>query len=111
MGVQHAVNVVARYFQMWNTGDTSAAAEIVAPDWIDHAHPEVTGPAMVVRSVEAIRAARPGLRFAIDAILGDGDRVAAIGSVGESRLVWVVRLENGLMAEMHTYREDAAARR
>jgi hypothetical protein len=36
--------VVARYFEMWNTGDSSAAAQILCPGWADRAHPEVSGP-------------------------------------------------------------------
>jgi len=111
---QPSRHVVARYFQMWNTGDTSIAVEVLSPDWVDHAHPEVTGPKGVQHAVEQIRAAQPGLCFQIDAILGDGDLVAVIGAVGQtsesaseparvSRLVWLVRLQDGLMAEMWTY--------
>jgi hypothetical protein len=40
---------VMRYFDMWNTGDTAIADQILHPDWVDHAHPEVTGPAAVKR--------------------------------------------------------------
>lgn len=37
--------VVARYFEIWNTGESSIAPAILHPDWIDHAtHPEVTRP-------------------------------------------------------------------
>jgi hypothetical protein len=34
--------IVARYFEMWNTGDPSIAVEILSPAWVDHAHPEIT---------------------------------------------------------------------
>jgi SnoaL-like protein len=101
------MNVVARYFEMWNTGDTSSVAEIVAPNWVDHDHPEVTGPESVAQAVSSVRAARPGLRFEIEAILSGDGLVTATGSVGGARLTWVVRLAEGLMAEMHTYREEA----
>ncbi len=107
-------HVVARYFQMWNTGDTSIAVEVLSPDWVDHAYPEVTAPKGVQRAVEQIRAAQPGLCLQIDAILGDGDLVAVVGAVRQtspsalepataSRLVWLVRLQDGRMAEMWTY--------
>lgn len=49
-------HVVQRYFQMWNTGDTSIAPEVLSPDWADHAHPEVSGPADVQRAVTQIHA-------------------------------------------------------
>jgi len=101
------MNVVARYFEMWNTGDTTSVAEIVAPNWIDHAHPEVTGPESVALAVSSVRAARPGLHFEIEAILSGDGLVTATGSVGGARLTWVIRLQDGLMAEMHTYREEA----
>ena len=38
------MNIAARYFEMWNTGDSSIAAEILSPGWVDHAHPEAGGP-------------------------------------------------------------------
>jgi hypothetical protein len=101
--------VVARYFEMWNTGETSIVAEILAPDWVDHAHPEVVGPRDVERAVRSIRAARPSLHFHIDAVLGDGDLVAVLGRAGSpGRLIWLVRLENGRMAEMWTFHENRA---
>jgi predicted ester cyclase len=97
--------IVARYFKMWNTGESAVAAEVLSADWLDHTHPEVTGPDGVRESVETIRAAQPNLRFDITAILADGDLVTAIGEVGTTKLVWVVRLDGDRMAEMRTYRE------
>lgn len=106
--------VVARYFEMWNTGDSAIAHEVLSPDWVDHAHPEVVGPQGVQQAVENIRAAQPNLHFHIEALLADGDLVAAVGSVGPrpgtadsaTRLIWLVRLVEGRMAEMWTYRND-----
>ncbi|AQZ66202.1 hypothetical protein BKM31_36325 [[Actinomadura] parvosata subsp. kistnae] len=107
--------VVERYFDMWNTGDVSAAPDILSQDWIDHAHPEVVGPAGVQRAIEQIRAAQPDLHFHIERILADADRIAAIGSVRQGRdlnapgtdLIWLVRVADGRMAEMWTYRSTA----
>jgi ketosteroid isomerase-like protein len=102
---------VRRYFDMWNTGDTTIADEVLHPDWVDHAHPEVTGPAAVKQAVRAVRTARPDLSFTVHSVLGDDDLVAVVGSVGRPQpganppghLVWLVRLVDGLMAEMWTY--------
>lgn len=113
-----AQQIAARYFEMWNTGDSSIAAEILSPDWVDHAHPEVAGPRSVQQAVGQLRAARPALRFQVETILGGGDLVAVVGSVsgvsrGEragqdpSRLIWLIRLEDGRMAEMWTYRDTS----
>ncbi|MER5665936.1 nuclear transport factor 2 family protein [Streptomyces mirabilis] len=104
--------VVQRYFQMWNTGDISVAPEVLSPDWTDHAHPEVNGPADVQRAVTQTRATRPGLRFYIDTILGNDDLLSVVGGVGhesrpdaiDSRLIWLIRLLDGQMVEMWTYR-------
>ena len=112
---RHAV--VARYFEMWNTGDSSAAEQILCPDWTDHAHPEVTGPDSVRQAVSRLRAARPDLRFTITAILEGDDLVAAVGEVEHgpgatnSRLVWLIRLDGDRMAEMWTYHAAPSADR
>jgi hypothetical protein len=106
-------SVVRRYFDMWNTGDVTIADQILHPDWVDHAHPEVTGPAGVHEAVRTIRAARPGLHFTIRSVLGDDDLIAVVGSVGlpaaadePGRLIWLIRVVNGLMAEMWTYQQN-----
>jgi ketosteroid isomerase-like protein len=104
--------VVRQYFQMWNSGDTSIAPQVLAPDWTDHAHPDINGYADVQRAVEQTRAARPGLRFHIDSILDDDQLLAVVGGVGhedrpdilDSRLIWLIRVTDGQMAEMWTYR-------
>ena len=31
--------LVRRYFEMWNTGQGSAADELLAPTYVEHAHP------------------------------------------------------------------------
>jgi ketosteroid isomerase-like protein len=110
-----APDVVARYFEMWNTGNSSTALEILSPVWVDHAHPEVNGPEGVRQAVGTIRAAQPGLQFRIEDILSGGDLIAAIGRVGTgpddsrpgTRLIWLIRMDQGRMAEMWTYRDTS----
>lgn len=106
--------IAARYFEMWNTGDSLIATEILSPRWVDHAHPEVTGPDSVRQAVEDIRVAQPGLRFHIESILADGDGlVAVVGAVHRGtqvakqapRLIWLIRVMDGRMTEMWTYRD------
>jgi hypothetical protein len=106
--------IAARYFEMWNTGDASIATEILNPEWVDHAHPEAVGPQSVQQAVDQIRAVQPGLRFNVQSILGNGDLVAVVGTVsrgaqagGEPSLIWLIRLEDGRMAEMWTYRNTS----
>jgi predicted SnoaL-like aldol condensation-catalyzing enzyme len=101
--------VVMRYFEMWNTGESSIADQIVHPNWTDHAHPDAKGPEGVRQAVESIRRTRPDLRFQIKAMLGDGDLVAVVGEAGEdddstaSPLIWLIRIEDRRVAEMWTY--------
>jgi hypothetical protein len=114
----NASDVLMRYFDMWNTGDTTIADQILHPDWVDHAHPEVTGPAGVQRAVQTVRAARPGLHFSVHTVLGDKDLIAVFGSVGQpqpptgspGQLIWLIRLTDGLMAEMWTYQQNQPSR-
>ncbi|MFF9350853.1 hypothetical protein [Streptomyces sp. NPDC014734] len=66
------------------------------------------------RSVTRIRAGRPGLRFHIDTILGTDDLLSVIGGVGheshpgiiDTYLIWLIRLNNGQMAEMWAYQRS-----
>ncbi|MEV0428213.1 nuclear transport factor 2 family protein [Micromonospora sp. NPDC050495] len=113
-----AGTIVTRYFDMWNTGDTAIADQILHPDWVDHAHPEITGPSAVKHAVQTTRAARPDLHFTVDTILSNNDLVAVIGSVGQpphrtnspGHLIWLIRLVDGLMAEMWTYQQNQPSR-
>jgi hypothetical protein len=110
MAIQRAADLAALYLEMWNTGDTSRIADMLAEDWRDHAHPEINGPTAVAQSVASTRAARPLLRFDIAHILADGtDTAAVVGgtSTGEGQpvpLVWVFREQGGRLREMWTYR-------
>jgi len=55
--------LVGRYVQLYNTGDSRIAYEIIALDFVDHTHPEQQpGPEAVKRAVSAIRSAFPDAR-------------------------------------------------
>jgi ketosteroid isomerase-like protein len=109
--------LVLRYFEMWNTGDSAVAGEVLHPEWRDHAHPEITGPDDVRQAVVRVRAAQPDLRFDISAVLNEGELLAAVGEVSRgagaaatvSGLIWLIRVRDGLLAEMWTYRRDERA--
>jgi ketosteroid isomerase-like protein len=99
-------DVVLRYFDMWNSGDTTGIDDIIDPDWIDHAHPDIRGPGGVRDSIVAIKSAQPRLHFHLDHVLDDTDMIAVAGSVhgASTRLMWLIRIRAGRMAEMWTYR-------
>lgn len=97
--------IVRRYIEMWNTGNVALADEVLAPTWLDHAHPEVTGPESVKHAVLKIRDAFPNFRIAVESILAEGDLVALRGVVQReafSRVMWFVRIADGKMVEMWT---------
>jgi predicted ester cyclase len=97
--------VVRRYMEMWNTGNVVLADEVLAPTWVDHAHPEVRGSESVKQAVRKIRAAFPDFRITIESMVSEGDLVALRGTVRTeivSRVMWFVRLIDGKMGEMWT---------
>jgi len=110
--VPSARELAQKYFAMWNTGDTADAPHILSADWTDHSHPEVTDPAAVQAAVSATRAARPELRFEIETILAEAERVCVVGGVGApnqpgqiaSRLIWLFRVSDGRLTDLWTYR-------
>jgi predicted SnoaL-like aldol condensation-catalyzing enzyme len=105
MGPEAHKAIVKRYIEMWNTGNVMLADEVLASTWLDHAHPEVTGPESVKQAVSKIRAAFPDFYITIECILGESDLVALRGMVQRedaTRVMWFVRIADGKMAEMWT---------
>jgi predicted SnoaL-like aldol condensation-catalyzing enzyme len=109
--------LVTRYFDMWNTGDGSVADAVLGPTYLDHAHPEVLGPAAFRSLVPRFRAANPGARMQIEIAAADDELVAvrnAIsrkvdGAVVESRGIALFRVAGGKLAEQWSWYPDAGA--
>ena len=102
--------IVRRYIEMWNTGNVALADEVLAPTWVDHAHPEVTGSESVKQAVLKIRVTFPEFHIIIESIVGEGDLVALRGTVRResiSRVMWFVRIADGKMVEMWTGSETS----
>jgi steroid delta-isomerase-like uncharacterized protein len=79
MAADHRAAVHA-IFEMFNTGDTAAAEEIIAADCIDHESKSGvggTGPAMLQQTVALFRGAFPDLRMHIEDLVVEGDLAAA----------------------------------
>jgi predicted SnoaL-like aldol condensation-catalyzing enzyme len=106
--------IVKRYFEMWNTANIDVADEILAPDYLDHAHPEVKGFDSVKQSLQRVRASDPSFHISIDFMIGEGDLVALRGTIQRthqgqqviSHVLWFVRVINGKMAELWTGAES-----
>ena len=108
--------VVRRYLEMWNTGNVTLADELLAPTYVDHAHPEVTGPESVKQAVPKFRAAFPDFHISLGDMVSEGDLVALRatlrrmqqGKEAVSRVMWFVRLADGMMAELWTGSETSS---
>ena len=70
-------SLVRRYFDMWNTGDFHHVDHMMAAEYVDHAHPEITGPAGIAAAGRLFLESNPGARVTIDTLVADGDLVAA----------------------------------
>jgi predicted SnoaL-like aldol condensation-catalyzing enzyme len=99
--------LVQRYFDMWNTGDGSVADAILGQTYLDHAHPEVIGPAALRSLVPRYRAANPGASMTIEIAAANGEFVAirnriertVAGEMTTSDGIAVFRAAAGKLAE------------
>jgi steroid delta-isomerase-like uncharacterized protein len=71
--------VVRRWVAAWNRGDVEAAVALLSPAYVRHDAnlPEVVGPEAEKQFMHGVLAAFAGLEIAAQAILADGDLVAA----------------------------------
>jgi steroid delta-isomerase-like uncharacterized protein len=69
--------LVQRYIELYNSGNVAIADEIIAPDFVDHEHPECEpGPTAVKRMVTDFRAAFPDATGTVQEIIAERDMVA-----------------------------------
>lgn len=110
MSVAENKDLARRFIEeVWDRGDMAVADEVLAPDLVNHdIDGSTTDRAGFLAAIVALRAANPGLRFVIDDMLGEGDRVATrvtitgLGEEGQPRDasgIGIVRIANGRIAE------------
>jgi predicted SnoaL-like aldol condensation-catalyzing enzyme len=80
-GAESSTALVQRYFDMWNSGDGSVADSILGPTYLDHAHPEVLGPAAFRSLVPRFHAANPEARMTIEVAAADRELVAVRNTI------------------------------
>ena len=102
--------IVRRYIEMWNTGNAAIADAVLAPTYVDHAHPEVTSPESFTQALQRVRTAFPDFHITIDTMISEGQLVALRGTIRRtqqgtasvSHVIWFVRIVDGKMAELWT---------
>ena len=67
------------YEEVFNKGNLTAAAEYFGPDFVNQAGPPdwPHGPESIRRTVEMLRSAFPDLRYTIEEVIVEGERIAA----------------------------------
>jgi predicted SnoaL-like aldol condensation-catalyzing enzyme len=109
--------LVLRYFEMWNTGDGSVADAVLGGTYLDHAHPEVLGPAAARSLVPRFHAANPAARMTVEIAAADGEFVAVRntivrtidGAPVESNGIALFRIAGGKLAEQWSWYPHAEA--
>ncbi|MEU3626410.1 hypothetical protein BS329_08910 [Amycolatopsis coloradensis] len=76
MSTEENKDLVQRYIATWNSGDLEGMAEFWSPDMVHHTRMGSHGFESVLTIVSDFMRAFPDLRFTIEDILADGDRVA-----------------------------------
>lgn len=114
------------YRDMFETGDTSRAAEIVTADCVDHAAPPNSGPPgpdQIAGVVKYLHSVLTGITYTIDDVVADGDRVAYRATMRATQTgalfgfpptgrafamsqIHFVRFEGGRIAEHWACRDD-----
>jgi hypothetical protein len=105
--------LVLRYFDMWNTGQGSAADELLGPTYVEHAHPDFVGPAAARSLVPRVHALYPGVVVRAEIVAVDRDYVAVRTSVepgdadghpdGPRRGMALFRIADGKLAEQWSW--------
>jgi steroid delta-isomerase-like uncharacterized protein len=77
MNIEANKALVRRYIELWETGNPALADEILAAEYVDHAHPhQAPGPEPVKREVMSFRTGFPDAHITIEQIIGEGDLIA-----------------------------------
>lgn len=79
-----SARLVRRYFEMWNTGEGSIADEVLGPRYVDHAQPDVIGPAAARSIAPRFHKAYPEARMTFELVGADAEYVAVRNTIHKS---------------------------
>jgi hypothetical protein len=102
--------IVKKYFEMWNTGNIKLAGEVLSPEYVDYAHPEIKSTESVKQSVVKVRDIFPDFNITIDMMISEGNMVAVLGNISRTeqekkvihKIMWLVTIVDGKMTELRT---------
>ncbi|SRR5581483_2232429 len=126
MAIDANKSLVARYVELYNTGDLAIADGVLAAHFVDYTHPEAKpGPEDVKRMVTQFRLAFPDAHVTIEDIICEGDTVAfrftlsgtqqgQFGSIAptDKKISWTgmdfVRIADGKIVELWSSQDSLA---
>jgi hypothetical protein len=105
--------LVLRYFEMWNTGQGAVADDLLAPTYVEHAHPDFLGPAASRSLVPRVHALYPGMIVSAEIVVADSEHVVVRTSLepgdvdghpdGPRRGMAMFRVADGKLAEQWSW--------
>jgi hypothetical protein len=109
--------LVLRYFEMWNTGQGAVADELLDAAYVEHAHPDLLGPAAARSVVPRLHGLYPDVVVSAEVIMADAEFVVVRTGVqpgnadghpnGPRRGVALFRIAHGRLAEQWSWYEPA----
>ncbi len=111
MSTDRNKEIVKTYAKMWNEHKTQLAEVILSDRYVDHAHPELVGPAAIAEVVDKTLAAMPDFHIEISSIVAEGELVAFRETITMTRAgqrqklegMSFVRIVDGKMTDRWTY--------
>ena len=109
--------LVLRYFEMWNTGHGAVADELLSVTYVEHAHPDLLGPAAARSVVPRLHGLYPEVVVSAEIIMADAEFVVVRTGVqpgnadghpsGPRRGMALFRVADGRLAEQWSWYEPA----
>jgi hypothetical protein len=112
--------LVLRYFEMWNTGEGALADELLAPTYVEHAHPDLLGPGAARSLVPRLHGLYPDVVVSAEVVTADAEFVVVRTGVhpghadghpsGPRRGMALFRVADGKLAEQWSWYEPVRRR-
>jgi hypothetical protein len=118
--VEASKALVLRYFEMWNTGQGAVADQLLGATYVEHAHPDLFGPAAARSLVPRLHGLYPGVLVSAEVLMADAEFVLVRTGVqpgdadghpnGPRRGLALFRIADGKLAEQWSWYEPVRGR-